>query len=124
VEQIEFLSDDYMSYVDRLHAMLLGKSISILRSDNYWFGISDEKLSTLNHARDARNWIVHQSGLGVLFRNEELSAEQLILNITKVARGDFLVSRWSYEFYEKEAFNWIREQDYIDMIVKWVIGVI
>ncbi|MCF8564696.1 hypothetical protein LLE49_08040 [Alicyclobacillus tolerans] len=119
-EKIEFLGDEYLSYVDKLHQFLLGESILTLRRNHGRIGISADELSILNQARISRNWIVHRSGLEAVFANGEIDNEQLVFHIRKIARGDFLVSSWSYEFHEKDTCNWKVEQEYIEMIVRWV----
>src|SRR5579875_3145356 len=76
----------------------------------------------LTEQRISRNWIVHRSGLEVVFGSGKINSEQLVFHVTQIARGDFLVSRWSYEFHEKQTGNWKNEQEYIDMIMKWLVG--
>lgn len=121
IGHLDILSDDYPSHVDRLYSLLLGQSISTLKSSRDWFGISMDDLSTLNGARESRNWVAHQSGLGVVFASHGVvDIDELVRNVTNVVRGDFLVSRWSYEFHEKESGNWKSEQDYLDMILNWL----
>jgi hypothetical protein len=118
---VEFLSDEYLSYVDTLHNILLGDSIKRLTKYSKWFHVSECDLEILQHARISRNWLIHQSGLNTLFRNVELNTEQLIFHVTNVIKGDFLVSKWSYEFYEKESNPWITENEYVDMVLKWIL---
>lgn len=114
----EFLSSEYISYVERLHKMLLGQSINKLSKHKNL--VSNSEYQILDEARKSRNWIVHESGL-TLFTDNVLELEKLISNVEKVARGDFLVSNWSYEFHEKDIHRNINESLYTNCIVDWVI---
>ncbi|MBT2757862.1 hypothetical protein J7E71_18410 [Mesobacillus foraminis] len=124
-KEYEFMSDEYKSYVDRLHSYLLNKSINELTQKKNGFRPSEKELKILNDARKSRNWIVHESGISSLYNyrtnNETLTKEQLQIHVKNVARGEFLVSKWSYEFYERKSHNLVKEEIYVNLILDWVI---
>ena len=122
VDGLEFLGQDYMSYVDRLHAQLLGRAISTLRAGKDVFKVSATDLSILELAQQARNWIVHEGGWGALFDSSDHDDEVLVSAVEKVARADLLVSQWSYAFHEKDPPPWMPEEVYVATIVTWLRG--
>lgn len=117
----EFMSTEYISYVDDLHRMLLGQSINKLSNHKKEIIVSKSEIQILNEARKSRNWIVHESGLKTLFTNKDLEVEELSMHVKKVARGEFLVSNWSYQFHEQETLRFINESLYTNCIVDWVV---
>lgn len=118
-EGVEFLGQEHRAYGDRLHSMLLGRALSTLDADADRFGVTPEQLRTLDRAKDARNWIVHESGLQAIYGSGEPGEQAFTCAVLQVARGDFLVSRWSYEFHEKESGT-KDEQEYVNTIRQWL----
>ncbi|WP_070121701.1 hypothetical protein [Bacillus marinisedimentorum] len=123
-EELEFLSKEYLNYVDKLNGLLLGKSIKTLHRNQKLFNISDEQISILNNGRTSRNWIVHQSGKNLIFKSELLKEDYINFrkHVINLGRADFMVSKWSYEFHEKEPYNYIGEDNYTRMLLEWVFN--
>lgn len=108
------------SYVYKLNAMLLGQSVSHLKSGNDWLQLDGDNLSKIEVAKASRNWIVHRSGYGLLLQSNKFDVGEFLDNVKAVAMGDLLVSRWSYEFHEKEPAGWCPKELYVETISRWI----
>lgn len=120
VDNSDMLGAEMHSYVDKLNAMLLGQSIATLKGGNEFFNRTNNYMSKLESARKAMNWIAHESGHGLLFHHNKFYLDEFLDNVKAVARGDLLVSRWSYEFHEKEPAGWCPEELYVETISTWI----
>lgn len=122
-----FLDDKYKDNVDKLLNLFLGKSINLLKN-NYLLKIKESDLQILQNAKKSRNFIVHDS-TGILI-SESFSPSLIIESrldikifenhVKKIAEGDFLVSKWSYEFHEKESGAFYKKGIYIEKVIKWI----
>ncbi|PFK43435.1 hypothetical protein COJ23_25060 [Priestia megaterium] len=121
-KEYEFMSPEYVSYVDSLHRLLLGVSIKKLATSKNGIKISENQIIILEQAKNSRNWIVHESGKQALFTSKGTDLEELINHVKNVVLGDFLVSSWSYSFYEGENPRWIEEIAYLNLILYWVLS--
>ena len=125
-KKIEFLSEEYLSYVDKLHKILLGRAIQKLEKNALRFGVSKQDFQCLDLAKQSRNWLVHESCTELITshfsgRNKTLTLPvEFREHVKTVVRGDFLVSKWSYQFHEKETAPWFRQDTYVERVVKWV----
>jgi hypothetical protein len=121
-EKLGFMNEEYLSYVDKLNGLLLGESLKTLKGTQKLFRISNNEISILHNGRKSRNWIAHQIGENIIF-NSKFSKEDIEKcesHVIHLGKADFMVSKWSYEFHEKEPNNYIGEENYIKMICKWV----
>jgi len=82
----------------------------------------------LEHAKDARNFIAHESALLAwpisTTRSREIREKinRLRSEVETLAAGDNLVSRWIYEFEEREPAHPILYRDYLRRIEQWIFG--
>ncbi|GEM_PF-1740367 len=125
-DQFEFLDDAHKDYVLTLLKLFLGKSIERLGEDHPDIPAAD--IDTLKAAASSRNYICHDllldhihTGFGrhyVRHWDERLHRERVVA----LAQGDYLVSRWSYEFHEKESGALIGREGYVERVVQWVFA--
>ncbi|MBP1177499.1 hypothetical protein JOE49_004751 [Paenibacillus sp. PvR133] len=118
-----------MSYVEKLDKLFLAGSINAL-DKNEKLNISDEDINLLHGGRESRNRIIHSSA-DLVFdkiyssRDSSIDAElhDLIYeHLKNIARADFIVSKWSFEFQEKEPSNFSDIDNYTKMISDWVLS--
>ena len=127
-KQFEMMSDDHIEYVDRLHRLFLGESINRLKAT---FGqhFNNDDINTIAYAKNARNYVCHEMTLGLIFspfgRQYHFAPDCIVLRskLHDLAQGDYLVSRWSYEFHEKESGAFVDCDAYIKRIdERWVFA--
>jgi hypothetical protein len=107
--------------------LFLGKSINLLKK-NYLLKIKESDLQILQNAKKSRNFIVHDSTdilISESFSSSLIIESRLDIKIfkdhvKKIAEGDFLVSKWSYEFHEKESGAFYKKGIYIEKVMKWI----
>lgn len=92
----ETFSDEYLSYLDQLEKALLGNAIINFKKQ-YKLDVSDEDTKILNDAREARNFICHEAAS----EYPKFTLQDFKEKITHLALGDFLVSSWSLNYYER-----------------------
>ena len=122
-KQFDFLSKGHIDSVDKLLQLYLGTSIN-----NFFkcFTLNEKNKKILTDAKNSRNFICHEIMNDFIFlhngRNEVVNQfnDRLFFHIQNLARGDYLVSRWSYEFYEKESGYFFDEKKYIKEIETWI----
>ena len=125
--KFSFLDNKYTSYVDKLIDIFLGRSINLLK-ERFSREIKKAEIQILKDAKDSRNFIVHNSAQDLISWSFSSSATnkldlQVFTNhIINVAEGDFLVSKWSYEFHEKEPGAFYNKDRYIKKMVKWILS--
>jgi len=113
-----------LELVARLKDGMLGRTIDALRDVA---GVKPEDIPALERARDARNFIAHESAdVGALYmlspRRIEERLGELRVQLEALAQGDDLVSRWVYQIEEKEpAARWLMT-DYARVMQGWVFG--
>jgi hypothetical protein len=113
-----------LELVAKLKGRTLGRTIDGLRGVE---GVKPEDIPVLERARDARNFIAHESAdVGRLYmlspRKMEQRLGELRAQLDALAPGDDLVSRWVYEIEEKEpAPRWLMP-DYASLMQRWVFG--
>jgi hypothetical protein len=106
--KIIFLDDEYNSYCDKLSKIMLGNSIKSVNNIKHEFEIEDKEIDILKNAKDSRNWIAHKLCSDCILKNIYTSNPaydipiELKKHVINVIKGDYLVSKWSYEFHEKE----------------------
>jgi hypothetical protein len=126
-KKYDFLDNKYKDNVDKLLNLFLVKSINLLKK-NYLLKIKESDLQILQNARKSRNFIVHDSTdilISESFNPSLIIESRLDIkifknHIKKIAEGDFLVSKWSYEFHEKESGAFYKKGIYIEKIMKWI----
>ena len=83
-------------------------------------GVSNIQL--LKEARSSRNYFAHKASSPCHSSATELikAIPEFRSHLANVARGDDLISRWCYEFTEKEPAP--RQDHYIDQVMFWVLA--
>lgn len=126
----EFLSDEHKEHVDKILALFLGGSIKRLRNEFPNIG-RDTDVVGIERARDSRNYICHESQLDLIgapyvpneYRNDwEPKTDILISHFNNVAIGDYVVSRWFYEFSEQENGSFKDRDEYVKSLINWFLG--
>ncbi|MEX2416309.1 MAG: hypothetical protein WD424_09210 [Paenibacillaceae bacterium] len=125
----EFLSSEYLSYVDKLDKMLLGNSLLSLQEKKGFFKTKEDELVKLQRGRESRNWIVHRSADDLLMQAlthkkpiqfKKNYYEKFKAHVEHISKADYLVSKWSYSFYEKEDSSYIGEDNYVRNFMNWI----
>ena len=108
-----------------LRSQLLGQTIKNVKG---FRDFSPEGIVILECAKDARNFIAHESAL-LAWPISDTRADTIHEKITRLrsevetlAAGDNLVSRWLYEFEEREPAHQILYRDYFRRIEQWIFG--
>jgi len=125
--QFQFLSDEHKDYVEQLLGLFLGQSIQRLRQV-FGGGLKDENIAALRDAKDSRNFICHECLLDLVYApfgrqyqfDWDISLHRT--NIARLAKGDYLVSRWAYEFHEKDSGAFMDQDSYVASIERWVFN--
>lgn len=126
-KDFNFLSEKHITYVDKLHNLLLGNSIQTFREE-FKNKINKENLEILKDAKGSRNFICHEllkdfvSASFAQSKKYELDKRKLLNHIINIAKGDYLVSKWSYEFHEKKPGGFYDKNKYIDRISTWIFS--
>lgn len=126
-QEFDFLSDKHKDYVDKLLNLFLGSSIERLKVKIPNIA-STEEFQTLKEAKDSRNFICHECALDLIYAsygsayNFKLNSDLLRQHVIKLAMGDYIVSRWSYEFHEKNSGAFKDREQYLSTIKSWVLG--
>lgn len=124
-KEFDFLSKDYFTASDKLLQLFLGNSIKGL-SSLHGFSVNQDETEILREAKDSRNHICHEALMPLVnsnfFLSTELAAEDVIedIHIKNLARGDYLVSKWSFEFQEQKSGSFFDEEKYVSEIQSWV----
>jgi hypothetical protein len=108
-----------------LRSQLLGPTIKEVSG---FPDFSSEGIVMLECAKDARNFIAHESAL-LAWPISDTRADTISEKVTRLrsevetlVTGDNLVSRWIYEFEEKEPAHPIIYGDYFRRIEQWIFG--
>lgn len=118
--------NDFNSYSEKLSKLLLGSSINSFERIRDRINISDKSLKILKEAKLSRNWIAHElctDNISDYFIKTDLKLKipvELKHNVINLIKGDYLVSKWSYEFHEKEALYFYDEDFHVDKILNWL----
>ena len=88
--------------------------------------VSAEDVTILQKAREARNYLAHEGAFpGLIWcaetRHIERHLETLRAAVTDLAMGNHLVSRWCYEFDEKQPAGSVMAH-FPEMVDRWVFG--
>lgn len=125
-EKFEFLDDVHHDYVRTLFKQFLGNSIKRLWKDHP--AIPADDIGALKAVAGSRNYICHELLLdqihtGVGTQYQKRWDEQLHrMHVRTLAHGDYLVSRWSCEFHEKDSGRFVNRHCYVDRVVDWVFA--
>jgi len=82
----------------------------------------------LKEAIRARNYFAHDCSLDLIYapyRNAYKFNPDLPLikeYLRKLAVGDYLVSRWTEEFHERESGVYVDKNQYLSNIEKWIFA--
>lgn len=103
---------------------MLGKTITRIGKAEE---IRNEQINILEEARKSRNFVAHCGAkIGELYsiRDETFSERisELIPHVQNLAKGDNLVSAWTYEISEREPAPLGLQQNYPQMVHDWVFG--
>lgn len=124
VEHYEATGDSSAAFalVRSMKDKTLGPTISQLAH----FTIAEgDEIAILERAKDARNYIAHEvAQLGMLSEIRPQSIHDALSRlrdeVTHLAAGDNIVSRWLYEIGEKEPAPSYIQREYHDMVQRWV----
>jgi hypothetical protein len=125
--KFKFLSSDHIEYVDKLLKLLLGPSVKRLWNE---FGdeFADNDIQVIENAREARNYICHQLIIPLVFADSQQGnssiqvVDRLRQEVRNLAIGDYLVSRWAYEFFEKQSGSFMDKDSYVARLGAWVLN--
>jgi hypothetical protein len=90
------------------------------------FSIAD--IACLKAATASRNFICHECLLPLVHApvgphyQDSWEIEVHRARILSLAEGDYLVSRWSYEFHEKEWGGFKDRSTYVNGVLSWTFG--
>jgi hypothetical protein len=106
----------------RLEEKMLGQAINVLG------GMPDMEpgdLDILRAAKDSRNYVAHEGvALGCLYYVRTSSILKLIdvlrEHVVNLAKGENLVSKWSYEICEKEPASFADPDRYAQDVLDWI----
>lgn len=124
-KEFEFFSEEHKNYVDILLNQLLGQSINLYKN-NFKNKIPDKEIEILKRAKDARNFICHESAINFIYSSIyndkpfQWDLDKLKEAITTLAEGDYYISRWSYEFHEEESGCFMDKDIYTQKIFNWI----
>ena len=116
--------DEFISYSERLRKLFLGQLINIA-NDKIRDQLTEDNLAILDKGTKSRNWLVHQCCKKLIAENvtrtkPKIDISDFPFHIQNLLAADFLVSKWSFEFHEKER-AYISKEKYIDSILEWAI---
>jgi len=126
-DQFKILSAEHNDYVDKLISMFLGSSIKKLQ-ETFEHDFTDADFEVLKTAKDSRNYICHECVLDLVYApygpkyRFTWDVELHRKHILSLAKGDYLVSRWSYEFHEKESGAFKSQDSYVSDIEGFIFG--
>jgi len=127
-KHFKVFSQEQKDFVDKLLNLLLGSSINRLKENSADFGVEKGDITILDDARKSRNYICHESELSLIHATHgpmyrwNLKRDELRKNIVNIAKGDYLVSKWSYEFHEKLPSSFKDKTPYVDSLLNWVFN--
>ena len=121
-------TDDINEFITLMQSMkdsMLGQTIKGMEAFPKF--ITADNISKLERAKDARNYIAHESTeIGVL---SSVSAKTIDESLTRLRRelaylivGDDLVSRWVFEIEEKQRTSRKMRAAYHQQVFQWVFG--
>ncbi|MDO8434617.1 MAG: hypothetical protein Q7S58_19650 [Candidatus Binatus sp.] len=116
--------ESVMSFGKALRDKNLGATLRELGLRDH---ICAEDASNLDRARNARNYIAHEAAhIGTVYDvNDKLfseTRETLRTQLEALIKGDNLISSWVYEIEEREPAPEGIQQDYHDLVTRWVFG--
>lgn len=135
--KFEFMSKNHLSFVDILLGpkTTLGNSIEEFKEEvkdksqketreGFLYGFANKgEIDILNKARKARNYICHKGYqlFSYKYPNEDFRLEKRDINqkLHDLIEGEYLVSKWMYEFSEKESGDFFSRADYNKKLKKW-----
>ncbi len=103
---------------------MLAKAIEQLSA---FFTIATTDLELLEKARDARNFIAHEGAAvgdlaGASAKTIFAQSDQLRLQVKLMIQADNIISRWIYEIENKEPAPSAIQQEYPQMVDKWIFS--
>jgi len=126
-KEFELESEEHGKYIDLLLSLFLGQSINYYK--NYLKEIvKNSDIEILKKAKYARNYICHESTVDFLYssiyskKDYKWNMNLLEKYIKDIAEGDYYVSRWTYEFQEKESGSFYNKKAYINNIIEWIFN--
>lgn len=119
-------TNELKDYCSELVKISLGQTIHSLNTNKTMFKVTQEEIKILKDAKNSRNWIAHNSFNECILNNFHESKNETSIdkefnrNIVNIISADYLVSKWSYEFYEKESGSFFSEEGYRKNILDWL----
>lgn len=121
------LSDEHKDYVDKLMRLFLDRSIRKL--EDIPKIASKEEIDSIREAKESRNFVCHECLLSLIYAPYPCAKPKIDLSlfrrhVGKIAIGDYLVSKWSYEFHEKDSGAFKNRERYVNAIEEWIFPLI
>ena len=116
--------EELRSSADELVDLMLAATIRRIGTDHE---VSDDELNVLARAKDARNYVAHQCVAAISFVSKfsrHLPDEECVFRekVLALAKGDNLISSWSYIFHEKQPSPMHFTESYTKEIADWVLA--
>ena len=116
--------EEFASHSDELRRLFL-KPIIKLANAKLQRLMTKANYQVLDDGVKGRNWIAHECCENMIEanlnrRDPALDRGLLLQHFKNMATADALVSKWSFEFHEREPATMFFKQKYIDGIVDWV----
>jgi len=126
-KRFSLLDEDYIKNLRALLSLQLGKSIEKYQNDFSKF-VNKKEIETLSKGKDSRNFICHDL-MKDLIAASFSDRPKSICNMGKfkehvknIAKADYLVSKWSYEFQEQISGDFFYPEIYVNRLVNWVLN--
>ncbi len=116
--------DAWLAFMETTKDPLLGRALIELSALSI---MKPADINVLKRAKDARNAIAHEGGsIGPAYSASakaiELQFSRLRKDVSILAVGDNLVSRWVYEIDEKETAPMEIQRLYPEWVDQWIFG--
>lgn len=104
--------------VEKLHKLLLGPLINEAKK-NLKYIITRNDINKIEIAKDARNYICHEMSIPYIVNNK-WDKDAHLQKIIDLAEGDYLVTKWSSAFHERDNMYCPSKEDYLNEIINWI----
>ena len=129
---VPFLGEEHLAYSEKLEKLFLGQIVNTANNQlrNPSTGtkfLTEDNHQILDKGIKGRNWIAHE-GCGDIIQSHfankpaEIDTGILTQHLEGILTADWLMSKWSYEFHEREPAPYIDKQGYISGVCRWVLS--
>jgi len=123
--EYEIFSNEYFDYTDKLIKLSLGRTIESFEKNQDLFKVTNTDIEILKNAKDSRNWIAHSmcdecitDNLNSNISNSTMPTE-IEKHFVNIIEGEYLVSKWSHDFHDKETAIGFTKDEYIQRMKDW-----